>query len=367
VRILLLLIVGGLLAPAGAPPLTIRAAARAFQPGEVVVVTIRTGTAGSSVTGSAFGQDLMPFAVTATTWRAVAGIDLAVAPGRHEIVVRTADGRQLAYPVVVKPRTFPTRSLKVDPAFVTPPPEAAERIARETAELEAIWRATSPEPLWNGTFARPVPHAANSAFGTHSVFNGEPRSQHGGADFRSPAGTRIKAPAAGRVALASDRYFSGNTVVIDHGAGVFSLFAHLSRIGVKVGDVVERGAPIGMVDATGRVTGPHLHWSVRANGARVDPLSVLAVIGKRPKSLATGRRTPSGLPFGGFARTNDDERSSPHQPPQVHRSDRRNGIARRHVGARACRRAEPRQPGANGAHRRRKPRQPGRRLLPQAS
>lgn len=281
-RILVLLALAATVAPAGAPPLTIRASARAFQPGEVVVVTIRTGTAGAGVTARAFGQDLMPFAVNATTWRAVAGIDLAVPPGRHEIVVRTADGRQAAYPVVVKPRTFATRSLKVDPAFVTPPPEAAERIARETAELEAVWRATPAEPLWSGAFARPVPHAANSAFGTHSVFNGEPRSQHGGADFRSPAGTPIKAPNAGRVALASDRYFSGNTVVIDHGAGLFSLFAHLAGIEVNVGDLVERGAPIGTVGATGRVTGPHLHWSVRASGARVDPLSVLAVIGRKP-------------------------------------------------------------------------------------
>ena len=282
VRILVLLALAATFAPAAAPPLTIQTTARAFRPGEVVVVTIRTGSADASVTARAFGQDLMPFAVTPTVWRAVAGIDLGVPPGRHTIEARTADGREAVYPVVVAPRKFATRSLKVDPAFVTPPPEAAERIARETAELEAIWAATPPEPLWSGTFARPVPHAANSAFGTHSVFNGEPRSQHGGADFRSPAGTRIRAPNAGRVALAADRYFSGNTVVIDHGAGLFSLFAHLSAIEVQVGDVVKRGAPIGTVGATGRVTGPHLHWSVRASGARVDPLSVLAVIGRKP-------------------------------------------------------------------------------------
>jgi len=127
-----------------------------------------------------------------------------------------------------------------------------------------------------------VAEPANSAFGTRSVFNGQPRSAHGGADFLSPAGTPIHAPNAGRIVLARDLYFSGNTVVIDHGLGLFSMLAHLSAIDVHEGDGVTADQRIGLVGATGRVTGPHLHWAVRAGGARVDPLSLLAVLGREP-------------------------------------------------------------------------------------
>ena len=126
---------------------------------------------------------------------------------------------------------------------------------------------------------RPVPDEANSSFGTRSVYNGEARSPHGGTDFLSPTGRPIKAPAAGRVVLAGPQYFSGNTVIIDHGLGLFSLLAHMSEIDVKAGDRVTAGDVIGKVGATGRVTGPHLHWTVRLNNTRVDPLSLLYAVG----------------------------------------------------------------------------------------
>ena len=119
-----------------------------------------------------------------------------------------------------------------------------------------------------------------SGFGTRSVFNGQPRSPHSGADFRSPEGTPIKAPNAGRIVVARNMYFSGNTVVIDHGLGCFSLLAHLSAFDVHEGESVSAGQLIGRVGATGRVTGPHLHWAVRIANARVDPLSVLALLGE---------------------------------------------------------------------------------------
>jgi murein DD-endopeptidase MepM/ murein hydrolase activator NlpD len=113
------------------------------------------------------------------------------------------------------------------------------------------------------------------------VFNGQARSPHSGADFLSPAGTPVTAPSAGRVLLAGDLYYTGGSVVIDHGAGLVSLFAHLSSVDVKTGDLIAGGQPIGKVGATGRVTGAHLHWTLRANGTRVDPLSLLHVLGGR--------------------------------------------------------------------------------------
>jgi murein DD-endopeptidase MepM/ murein hydrolase activator NlpD len=133
--------------------------------------------------------------------------------------------------------------------------------------------------LWSGAFERPVPQENNSAFGSRSVFNDQPRSPHSGADFLSPAGTPIHAPNAGRVMLAKELYFTGNTVIIDHGLGMFSLMAHLSAIEVHEHDIVKTGQLLGAVGATGRVTGAHLHWAIRINGARVDPLSVVIVLG----------------------------------------------------------------------------------------
>jgi murein DD-endopeptidase MepM/ murein hydrolase activator NlpD len=137
----------------------------------------------------------------------------------------------------------------------------------------------TPQRFWHGAFVRPVPDPANSAFGTRSVYNGEARSPHSGADFLSPSGRPIKSPAGGRIVIADARYFTGNTVVIDHGLGVYSLLAHLSSMSVAAGQSVEAGDIIGNVGATGRVTGPHLHWTVRLDGARVDPLSLLYATG----------------------------------------------------------------------------------------
>jgi murein DD-endopeptidase MepM/ murein hydrolase activator NlpD len=166
---------------------------------------------------------------------------------------------------------------------VEPPADQIQRILDEAAALERLWTASAAERLWTAPFVRPVPGAANSAFGSRSVYNGEPRSPHGGADFRSSAGTPIHAPAAGRVVLARNLYFTGNTVVIDHGLELFSLVAHLSTMGVAEQTTVTAGEVIGKVGATGRVTGPHLHWAVRIGAARVDPLAILTILGGRAR------------------------------------------------------------------------------------
>lgn len=257
--------------------LTVTHAARSLRPGELVVLTI-TAPATVPVTVRAFGRSWPAVRTESGEWRALIGIDLATKPGRHDVVITSGEAKT-SHALVVQPRAFPTRRLTVDPALVNPPPEARERIAREARELTAIWTASPPAPLWRERFVRPVPDEANSAFGTHSVYNGERRSQHGGADFRSPTGRPIKAANAGRVVLADDLYFTGHTVVVDHGQGLVSLFAHLSEIDVKPGATVAAGDVVGKVGATGRVTGPHLHWTVRINGARIDPLSLLHVLG----------------------------------------------------------------------------------------
>ncbi|MEP6915314.1 MAG: M23 family metallopeptidase [Acidobacteriota bacterium] len=277
-------LVGAWLSASAAAPPSITAAARSIRPGELVVLTIATAAPVASVRVQAFGREWIPFRVDARTWRVLVGIDLDVAPGAYAASVDAGSGAadaRATYPLAVTARAFRTRRLTVADAFVNPPLEMADRIAQAAAALQRLWRSSAPERLWNGAFRRPVPDPANSAFGTRSILNGQPRSPHGGADFESPAGRAIQSPNAGRVVLTRALYYTGNTVVIDHGLGLFSLFAHLSEIDVRDGDSIAAGAVLGRVGATGRVTGPHLHWTVRLGDARIDPLSLLDVLGEK--------------------------------------------------------------------------------------
>jgi murein DD-endopeptidase MepM/ murein hydrolase activator NlpD len=269
-----------------AEPLRVTQAARSIQPGELVVLTIMPVPESTrEVHVVAFGRTIPAFKAGEIEWHALVAIDLDTPPGVYPVSIETrpGSGAQMLSELRVKPRHFPTRTLQVDEAFVTVPPALEARTAREAADLQRLWTASSPQRLWSGPFVRPVPGRATSIFGTRSIYNGKPRSPHSGADFLSPAGTDIGAPNAGRIVLARELYFSGNTVVIDHGLGLFSLLAHLSEIDVHEGDTVATGEVVGRVGATGRVTGPHLHWAVRASGARVDPLSLLALLGRDAK------------------------------------------------------------------------------------
>ena len=257
-------------------------AARADQPGELLVLTLTTPTHAEALTVRAFDRDATAFQVDASTWRALVGIDLETPAGRYPVSITARSGgltQHATTSIVVTRRRFPTRRLQVEPAFVSPPPDVQRRIAREAEDLDRAWKQSAPSRLWSGAFMPPVPGPATSAFGSRSIFNGQPRSPHSGGDFLSPAGTPVHAPNAGRVVMARDLYFTGNVVVLDHGLGLFSLLAHLSTIDVHEGDSVVAGQRVGLVGATGRVTGPHLHWAVRVGGARIDPLSLLAVLG----------------------------------------------------------------------------------------
>ncbi len=262
-------------------PIQITARARSFRPGEVILLTIVPPQAADSIHVRAFERDVRAYQ-DGDSWRAIVGVDMDVKPGTYHVSVESRTGVSVAqgrYDLTIVARTFRTRRLTVNQAFVTPPASEQPRIAREAVLLTETWKSSSPSRLWTTPFVRPVPHAANSAFGTRSIFNGKPRNSHGGADFVSPAGAPIHAPNAGRVAVARSLYFSGNTVVVDHGLGLFSMLAHLSKIDVQEGDILTAGQLVGLVGATGRVTGAHLHWAVRAGDARVDPLSLLATLG----------------------------------------------------------------------------------------
>jgi murein DD-endopeptidase MepM/ murein hydrolase activator NlpD len=218
-------------------------------------------------------------------WRALVGVDLEAAPGTHvaEIVVRFADGRTETREetIEVAAGTFPTTHLEVEPRYVELSPEDAARAAREDQTIAAIYASTTPERLWRERFAAPLEGVEGGRnFGHRRVFNGEPRAPHSGTDLAATTGTPVRAMNRGRVVLSQDLFFSGNAVFLDHGMGVYSVYLHLSEIQVKVGDIVERGAVVGLAGATGRVTGAHLHWGVRVLGARVDPFTLLSLGGE---------------------------------------------------------------------------------------
>ncbi len=259
--------------------------ARAIAPGELVIVIVKSETPLSAVRGRAFGREVGFYeAGGPREWQGLVGIDLDVEPGTYDVAIeatpRSGGGAaKTSYALKVQPKQFPTRHLTVDEGYVNPPAAVVKRITEESRRVRGILAAFTPSRLWSGSWIAPVPGAATSSFGRRSVLNGQPRSPHSGTDFRAATGTPVRAPNGGRVVLAADQYFSGNTVIIDHGQGLFSFLAHLSKITVRDGQVVSRGEELGLSGATGRVTGPHLHWTVRLDGARVDPLSVLALLG----------------------------------------------------------------------------------------
>jgi len=163
----------------------------------------------------------------------------------------------------------------VPPKFVSPDPEALKQIEADTKLKAAVFAASAATPLWTSSFRVPVTAAATDSFGTRRMFNGRLASVHRGMDFRAQMGTTIRAGNSGVVVLARPLYYEGNCVIIDHGLGLFTLSMHFSRIDVKEGQHVVAGDQLGLSGATGRVTGPHLHWAVRWQGAYLDPAKLL--------------------------------------------------------------------------------------------
>jgi len=212
---------------------------------------------------------------------ALLGVDLEKTPGDYELSVTatTENGEhaECTATLVVRAGKFATEKLTVQKQFVEPNEQQAQRAVAEQEKLRQIFDHITPEKLWHGPFRLPLTGGVRGTnFGKRRILNGQPRSPHTGADFPAPTGTPIHATQSGRVVLAEELYFSGNTVIIDHGLGIYSLYGHLSATNVAVGDDVKAGTLIGKVGATGRVTGPHLHWGMTVNKARVNPTQLVA-------------------------------------------------------------------------------------------
>ena len=209
-------------------------------------------------------------------WSALVGIPLSATPGEARIVVQgeAREPRELAY--TVTPKRYAEQRLKVAPKTVDLSPEDLARFERERDHQKTVM-ATFSEPAPGDLRMRvPVAGRRSSSFGLRRVFNGQARSPHSGMDIAAPTGTPVNTPLPGRVIDTGDYFFNGQTVWLDHGGGLLSMVCHLSAIDVRVGDTLLAGERLGAVGATGRVTGPHLHWGVMLNRAMVDPALFLA-------------------------------------------------------------------------------------------
>lgn len=217
----------------------------------------------------------------AIEWTAVVGIPLAAALGDASISVVQADGngaRQVPY--TVAPKQYKEQHLKVSPRTVDLSPEDQARYERERDHQARVMATFSEQPAGGALQALrmqvPLPGRRSSSFGLRRVFNGQPRNPHSGMDIAAATGTPIVAPLPGKVIDVGDYFFNGGTVWLDHGQGLLSMYCHLSSMDVRVGDVLKAGEAFCKVGATGRVTGPHLHWGVMLNRTMVDPALFLA-------------------------------------------------------------------------------------------
>jgi murein DD-endopeptidase MepM/ murein hydrolase activator NlpD len=246
-------------------------------PGGIAIVPLGTGP-GPAPKANYEGKRVMVVSDHGQ-WLAVVGLSLDAAPGSYQLTVEDADGKTSSHAFEIGTKEYPTQRITLkDQKMVSPDEKDLPRINNELERSRAAyatWRdeANIPFPL-----TVPVEGARSSSFGLRRFFNGEPRRPHGGVDISAPVGAVIHAPAPGRVVEGGEFYFNGNTLFIDHGQGLITMYAHMSEVDVKVGQEVQRGDVIGRVGATGRATGPHLHWTVTLNGFAIDPALALGEV-----------------------------------------------------------------------------------------
>ncbi len=254
--------------------------------GQLVVIEVRGANPGDRVSGTFQDRKLRFFVDGQGRVRALAAVPLECEPGKVpvEIRVQPAEGDPLVHGTAIEVQAgeFGEQLLRVNPRFVKPPKKYLERIKRERAEIEEIQSAPPTARKWSGSFVWPRKDKICSEFGLRRVFNGELQSRHLGLDIDGRTGSPVRAIGAGRVVMVTNRYYSGGTVVIDHGLRLFSMYFHLSAFSVEKGRRVSKGQLIGKVGRSGRATGPHLHITTKVEDVAFDPLDLFGLSGFDP-------------------------------------------------------------------------------------
>jgi murein DD-endopeptidase MepM/ murein hydrolase activator NlpD len=249
--------------------------------GDVAWVHVQ-GAADAATIEGALGSRSLAFFPYAGGQAAVVGIDLESKPGperwRLALLEPGREPRTLTGKVTIQRREFAVQRLTLPTGMVDLDPETERRAVSEGDRLRTLYRTITPERLWRGRFVRPVAgQEAPSGFGARRIINGKPRAPHGGADYAAERGTPVVAANSGRIALVADFFFPGRLVVVDHGLGLYTLYFHLDSVAVTDGETVDRGQQLGAVGATGRATGPHLHFGAQVGAARIDPAALLSL------------------------------------------------------------------------------------------
>ncbi len=258
--------------------------------GSPFLLTVAPATKLTQIKGNWMGKDLLFFRGKSQqgneTWYALAGVDVEATPGSYPLTIdaTAADGKplQATIQIAVGAAKYRTGTITVAPNFVEPDAAAQKEIAAAKEIKDRIFAHSADAPEWSGDFAKPVNEPSTDSFGTRRTFNGKLASIHRGMDFRAPSGTPVAAANSGTVVLAQKLFYEGNCVVIDHGLGFTTIYMHLSRIDVAASQKVRKGEHLGLSGATGRVTGPHLHFAARWQGAYLDPAGLfrLSLAGK---------------------------------------------------------------------------------------
>ena len=259
--------------------LSVRWEPRVVHPGDVAVVFLTGLPDAKAVEGSLVGRPLSFFPY-GDGYAALAGVDLEVKPGKLTWRIGVVDGRERPIKATgklqVRGRKFPLQRLTLPKELVDLDTPTLKRVEEESKRLQTLYATITPERLWRGRFTKPVGVSdPGEGFGARRIINGQPRAPHAGLDYSADPGTPVVAANAGRVALVAEYFFPGRLVVIDHGLGLYTLYFHLERAEVAEGDRVDRGQPIGRVGASGRATGPHLHFAAHLRQARIDPAGLL--------------------------------------------------------------------------------------------
>lgn len=256
-------------------------------PGGVLAVTVEPGsTAHFNGTPVLVNND-----------RALLGLGLKTKPGDYQLSITNPAGHSYEIEFEVVAKDYPEQHLTIEnDRKVNPYAEDLDRINAEAKAQREQYARRSPVRHDLVPFIQPTEGVVSSPFGRRRVLNGQPRNPHSGLDIAAPTGTPIVAPASGTVTMTGDLFFNGNTVFVDHGGGLITMTCHMSEIVVEEGQSVSRGELLGKVGATGRVTGPHLHWNVSLNGVRVDPVVAMAALAPTPDAEAAQEEKTTSEP-----------------------------------------------------------------------